>query len=259
MLDGFYRRCLRPILKAPKTIYRHWQWAKRLTGSPEDRFTRIYRDRAWSSRESISGTGSELRYTEGLRNSFPGLLQSFGIQRLLDAPCGDFNWMRHVVAATSVDYIGGDIVRPLIETNQREYGAQGVRFLHLDITRDSLPAADMMMVRDCLFHLSNADIRLFLDNFLKSEIPYLFTTTHKPGPFTNSDIVTGDFRFIDLFAPPYSFSSDPVFRVDDFIAGHKPREMCLFTRSQVEAAARGMADTRLLISPRAEDIPASAP
>lgn len=247
---SFYRRSIKPILKAPKAFYKRWKWVRRLRGSAEERFTRIYEDKAWSSRESRSGTGSEYKYTAQLRSAMPGLFQTFGIRTILDAPCGDFNWMRHVVAETGIAYVGGDIVKAMIEDNQQKYGTDGIRFQHLDITTGTLPQADMMMVRDCLFHLSYADNMAFLDNFLSSGIPYLFTTTHLPGPdVSNRDILTGDFRFIDLFAAPFHFPAAPLLRVGDFIEGHKPREMCLFDRAQVQIAADAMRRTLALSTP----------
>ena len=240
-LKSLYRTYIKPVLKAPKAWYKRRKWLQRLQGTPEERFTRIYESRAWSSKESLSGTGSEYHYTAKLRAAMPGLFETFGIRTFLDAPCGDFNWMRHVVAQTHINYIGGDIVKSLIADNNRQYGADNVTFLHLDITTGELPKADMMMVRDCLFHLSYADNLAFLDNFVASGIPYLFTTTHKPrADFSNRDITTGDFRFIDLFSPPFLFPATPRFRVDDFPDGHHPREMCLFDREQVAAVAQAM-------------------
>lgn len=235
-LRMFFRTNLKRYVKAPKARLKRRKWEQRLRGTPEERFTRIYTDRAWSSKESISGTGSEYRYTENLRTHLPVVFETYSIARLLDAPCGDFNWMKYVVHHTNIDYIGGDIVRDLIEDNRARYPFERTHFVHLDITKDPLPDSDMMMVRDCLFHLSYADICALMTNFCDSGIPYLFTTTHKPAGFENRDILTGDFRFIDLFAAPFDFPSAPLFRVDDFIEGHAPREMCLFTREQVAFA-----------------------
>jgi hypothetical protein len=35
---------------------------------------------------------------------------------MLDAPCGDFNWMKEV-DLSAVHYTGGDIVEPLVNSN----------------------------------------------------------------------------------------------------------------------------------------------
>jgi hypothetical protein len=231
------RKAISDLIKGPKRRARKTRWEQLLEGSPEDRFTKIYRSRAWSSKESLSGTGSELRYTQGLRAALPALFTDFGVSSVLDAPCGDFNWMRHVVAETGITYVGGDIVQDLIKRNQMEFCGERIRFVHMDITSDALPAADLMIVRDCLFHLCYTDIAKFLANFAASDIPYLLTSTHVRQEVNNRDILTGDFRFIDLFTEPFCFPKGCLRAIDDFVEGHAPRQMCLFDREQVTSAA----------------------
>lgn len=103
-----------------------------------------------------------------------------------------------------VRYTGGDIVPEIIAEATRRHGTPGRRFLVLDLTRSPLPAADLLLCRDCLVHLSYADIAKAVANIRSSEIEYLLTTTFtKESRFT--DIVTGDWRPIDLEAPPFSF------------------------------------------------------
>ena len=72
----------------------------------------------------------------------------------------------------------------------------------LDCTRDPLPAADLLFCRDCLVHLSFADIRRTLANLQASDISCLLTTTF-PGAEANEDIVTGDWRVLDLERAPF--------------------------------------------------------
>jgi len=107
----------------------------------------------------------------------------------------------------------------------------------LDITRDPLPRGDMVFCRDCLLHLSIADIFRFLHNFVESGSTYLMTTTHRnDGEFANRDIVSGYVRLIDLFAEPFCLSRDVVARIDDYIAPHPPREMVVWRREAIVAA-----------------------
>ena len=134
-------------------------------GTNEEVFTRFYKRNIWGSKETVSGRGSELSYTECLRRQLPQLLKQYCVTRILDAPCGDFNWMRHVVPDLGIEYIGGDIVQEIVAQNQREFETKGVSFCHLDIVRDPLPSSELMMVRDCLFHLSYREIYGFLVNF----------------------------------------------------------------------------------------------
>lgn len=203
----------------------------------EERFTYIYNTNFWRDKESVSGEGSTLKFTESIRRELPYIFDKLNIQSIFDAPCGDFNWMKEVICECDVLYTGGDIVRPLIERNLINYSNDDIKFIHLDLTRDRFPYADMMFCRDCLFHLSFADTKKLLSNFIISGSLYLMTTTHKNHKyFTNIDIANGQFRLIDLFSPPYNFPITPVLRVDDFVAPYPPREMCVWRRDQIMQA-----------------------
>jgi len=90
-------------------------------GTIEDRFTWIYKNNYWQSKESVSGTGSTLKSTENLRKELPKLIRQLSIKTVFDAPCGDFNWMKHLLPTINVSYIGGDIVRPLIDSHNEKY------------------------------------------------------------------------------------------------------------------------------------------
>jgi hypothetical protein len=208
------------------------------TESVEERFTKIYQWNFWRAAESASGPGSSLLDTETLRRSLPAMFDKFGIRTMLDAPCGDFYWMKLVVAETELVYIGGDIVRPMIDQNTTSYANDRTSFIHLDITQDPLPQADLWFCRDCFFHLSLADIFSALHSFVDSGIPYIMTSTLTGVPEPkNHDILSGDFRPVDLFAVPFLFAPDVLFRVNDFAPGEaSTREMCLWSREQVIAS-----------------------
>jgi hypothetical protein len=122
----------------------------------------------------------------------------------------------------------------MIQHHIDTYARQDTRFVNIDITRDTFPKADIWICRDCLFHLSLSDIRLALERFIESGIPYVLTTTHKtPAGFVNADIRTGDFRLIDLFQSPFLFPTEVVFRCDDYLSPDPAREMCLWTSEQI--------------------------
>jgi hypothetical protein len=181
--------------------------------------------------------GSHLANTENLRNHLPKLFATYNTRSIFDAPCGDFNWMKHVLEDYPLDYTGADIVAPLIESLNSKYRDERTRFLHLDLTTESFPLADLMLCRDCLFHLSYDDTRSALRNFVESEIPYLLTTTHiNSGQIVNRDITTGAWRPIDLFSAPYGFPREVLFRINDSRAEDIEKEMCLWSRDQVRQA-----------------------
>ena len=76
----------------------------------KDRFTKIYEINYWEGSESRSGPGSTVDGTTNLRRYLPTLFDEFSIRTVLDAPCGDFNWMKIVTEDCDIHYIGGDIV-----------------------------------------------------------------------------------------------------------------------------------------------------
>lgn len=206
-----------------------------MSGEMHDSFTRIYETNGWNNQESRSGPTSTLHWTVNLRKELPRLLHKFGVQRLFDAPCGDMNWMRKLLKEISVEYIGGDIVEPMIEQHKSDPELrERATFMLLDLTRDRLPSADLMLARDFLIHLSFEDTLAFMRNFAASDIRYLLTTSHiNKGKFENRDIRTGSWRWIDLFQPPYNFPDDTV---DQIFDGKNDRYLYLWTRAQIADA-----------------------
>lgn len=185
--------------------------------SMEAIFTEIYRNNAWANEESVSGRGSILARTVVVRRELPGLLAGVGARSLLDAPCGDFNWMRHVDLG-GVEYVGADVVPELVERNRAAYEGEGRRFLTLDIVRDELPRADAVLCRDCFIHLSFRDARAAIANFKGSGSGFLLATTHPAVP-KNRDIRSGSWRSVNLQLPPFSFPPPLRLVVEDDEAG----------------------------------------
>jgi SAM-dependent methyltransferase len=174
-------------------------------------FTRKFRRHVRQAMESVSGPGSDLRQTQAIRARLPQLLQSLNVRSLLDVPCGDFHWMRLV--ETDADYVGADIVAELIERNQRAYGSERRRFICIDLCRDALPRADLVLCRDCLVHLPNRDVARALANIRQSGATYLLTTTfvERAG---NPDIATGKWRPLNLQRPPFDLPA-PLDLIDE--------------------------------------------
>lgn len=156
-----------------------------------------------SQYESGSGPGSSVAHTLELRERLPIVLQGLGVRSLLDAPCGDFNWMQHVCLGVD-EYVGVDILPEIVAENEARYGGPGRRFARLDLMRADLPRADAIFCRDMLVHFSFAHIFDTLRNFRRSGATYLLTTSftdERP----NRDIETGGWRTLNLTLPPFDF------------------------------------------------------
>ncbi len=168
----------------------------------QERFERIYSTNLWSDPETRSGVGSSLDSTRAVRAKLPSVLKELDTRVLLDVPCGDFGWMQHV-DLVGIEYIGGDIVPSIVGENQRQYASDTRRFIDLDLTRDPLPDADVLLCRDCFVHLSYANIAAALANIARSGIRFVLMTSF-PGRGDNRDVVDGDWRPLDFEAPPFS-------------------------------------------------------
>lgn len=176
-------------------------------------FSNIYRNNLWADPESVSGRGSTMARTEAVRRALPTLLASVGARSLLDAPCGDFNWMR-CVELGEVEYTGADVVPELIARNRETYGGRGRTFVVADVTRDRLPRADVILCRDCFIHLSFRDINAALSNFKRSGAGFLLATTHVTIA-ENEDMSTGGWRSVNLELSPFNFPPPRQLIVED--------------------------------------------
>lgn len=173
----------------------------------EDIFTKIYQSNFWGDRESVSGTGSNLHSTRIIRLEIPKLLLKYNIESLLDAPCGDFYWMREIISELSIKkYIGVDIVADLVKRNNEKYKNETISFLHLDLINDQLPAVDLVLCRDCILHFSHKDMLTALRNLKNSGAKYVLMT-HFNGFQDRKfvDITTGDWRPINFTLAPFNF------------------------------------------------------
>jgi hypothetical protein len=198
---------------ASRALRRLVPWRRTSTSEQRSTFTEIFRANAWESAESVSGRGSTQARGMDFRASLVSLLDAYAIQSILDAPCGDCTWMRDVLEERPLQYTGVDIVEALIAENVRTHGTATRRFLCLDMSRDDLPAADLVLCRDGLVHLSFADARAAIRNFRRSGARYLLTTTFV-GRARNTDTPTGGWRPLNLEAAPFGFPA-PLALVDE--------------------------------------------
>lgn len=167
-------------------------------------FTNIYENNLFNGDESISGTGSSLYQTRIIRKEIPILLKNYKIKKMIDAPCGDFNWMQHTDLQYLDKYIGVDIVKEIIKQNNTKYSNSRIQFKYKNICVDRLPASDLVFCRDLMNHLNYKDINKALANLKRSKITFLLLTTFTQHQ-VNNDLKSDIWRPLNFEMPPFNF------------------------------------------------------
>lgn len=238
-----HRMWIRMVARFPRTTtflrslrpgYRR-EYREKQGLSTEAVFTRIYETNEWKSEESRSGLGSTLVATQTLRSQLPELIKQLHATTMLDAPCGDFNWMRSCDLPLE-HYIGADIVAPLIDELNRKYASPTRSFIKLDVTTQQLPEADVFFCRDLLLHLSQEQVRAVLDNFVASRCKWLVVSTYLDVR-ANASGFTGGVRLVNLELPPFSLPKPRRYLSDP---GETPfdRRMGVWSHEEVAQAIR---------------------
>ncbi|MDT0558980.1 methyltransferase domain-containing protein [Ichthyenterobacterium sp. W332] len=144
--------------------------------------------------EFYSGNGSHDRdIVDPYLKTIITFLSSFNPKlSICDLGCGDFNIGSNLVE-WSEEYFAVDIVDKLITFNKKMFINKGLSFHCLDISKDILPSADCVILRQVLQHLNNNEIQNILKNISATGYKYLLLTEHIPkGEFIpNKDIISG--------------------------------------------------------------------
>lgn len=179
-------------------------------------FSDIWERNAWSCAESKSGPGSSLAQTEILRSHLAYVLKALDIRTLVDAGCGDVNWMQHISGMFDV-YMGFDVADACVAENRTKFSSRKNHFFNTaDLCSDTLPKADAIFCRDVLGHLSLPLALLALKKFKESGSRYLISTTFPRGK--NDSIRTGSWQMIDLTAEPFNLPP-PIILLDEQLPG----------------------------------------
>jgi hypothetical protein len=186
------RDLLRPLIPAAvrraRINWLHQREARRLADLPVvEAFSQIYERGLWGGEpdEYFSGFGSRdprivIPYVESVRafaDSFQNKLDA------VDLGCGDFSVGAQIRSGFDA-YRAYDVVPAVIDQNKRKYDSWNVEFGCLDIVEQPLPPGDVVLLRQVLQHLSNAQIAPVVPKL--TNYRYVIITEHLPG--------TADFR-----------------------------------------------------------------
>lgn len=157
--------------------------------------------------ETHCGAGSTLKTTETLRAALPGLLRDCKIRTLLDAPCGDGNWIAET-DLSGVHYHGVDLSADNLQRAHDRIARPGFEpasqcFQLGDITRIDVAPSDAIMCRDFFQHLPTQTVLDLLRRIKISGIKWLLATSFDNEE--NTEIGPEMFRPLNIRAAPFDF------------------------------------------------------
>jgi SAM-dependent methyltransferase len=166
-------------------------------------FNRIYAEGTWGkdvAGKGTSGTGSTLDITRDYRAYVEEFIRTHHVKSVVDAGCGDWGFSS-AIDWGQASYLGVDIASDVIAAVRSKHEKGNIKFQVGDITAE-LPAADLLISKDVLQHLSNNLVHKFIRNNLrKGKYKWVILTNDRGNQ--NYDIESGGYRAMDLAAPPF--------------------------------------------------------
>lgn len=167
----------------------------------DNAFQAIYEKGSWGNG---SGPGSHPNWTIEYRAFLERFIRLNNVRSIVDVGCGDWQFSRFL-NLDGISYRGFDVVEPLVEENNKRFGSSTVRFDLMPEDPALLPTADLLLMKDVLQHLPDADIFRFRDTvFGRYRFALLTNSYEKIDAYRNVDLSRpGEFRCLDLAAAPY--------------------------------------------------------
>jgi len=165
-----------------------------------DIFDSIYRYHWWIFG---SGTGSISAFNRPFIDYVNDFLRSHTeVHTVVDIGCGDWQIAQHFDLRNR-EYIGCDVSAVILEKTRTRFAAPRRRFVHLDAVTDELPDGDLVIVKDVLHHLSNANVSSILSKLARYKYTIVQNDIYAV-PHKNSDINNGGFRPLDITTLPFN-------------------------------------------------------
>jgi SAM-dependent methyltransferase len=174
-------------------------------------FTCIYESGPWDE-SGFYYSGSQIEITRKYVDFLQEFLHKNHIHSVVDIGCGDWAFSRYI-DWSGIQYTGIDIVKFVIERNQRLFEKPSIVFLYGDALEIELPDADLVLCKDVFQHLPNEKIIQMLKKFKK--YPHCLITDYVDfgtNSSANLDIECGKYHTLDLTKPPFNVKGEKVFR-----------------------------------------------
>lgn len=163
--------------------------------SNEEIFDAIYSGGGWGKTDETedgvsSGSGSSLENSKQYVDFVVDLIRKSGFGSIVDIGCGDYRVSKRIVdqLGSQMKYTGIDVSKLIIDRNNAKFGSDTVRFVHGDGGDIDYPEADIILVREVMQHISNADILRMIPRIRQ----------FKDNVITNSQAVSGSGKNVDI-------------------------------------------------------------
>ena len=188
VIKNTLKRILPPIFRQAyrKIQYKIFGFEATFKGmNTSDIFDKIYNDGIWGKDEfgrPTSGSGSHSfdvvkPYVEAVKTE----IKTLSCATIVDLGCGDFNVGKNFID-NCTKYVACDISKIILEQNQQIYQYENLEFNQINLAEDELPKGDLAFVRQVLQHLSNREIKKFVD-YLNEVKPYKYLLVTEGLPF----------------------------------------------------------------------------
>jgi SAM-dependent methyltransferase len=143
-----------------------------------EHFTNIYAGGGWGG-ECGSGGGSLPQNTIEYREFLQKFLIEKNIKKVYDFGCGDWTFSR-LIDWSEVKYTGVDVVKTVIDNNNKKYKTDTVKFLYLkDTEKFYKNKGDLLLIKDVLQHWKNEEVTAFLDEVVNN-FKFILITNSSP-------------------------------------------------------------------------------
>jgi hypothetical protein len=200
--------------------------------SLRDAFNKIYRDEMWKQGNSMSGVGSEGLLAFQYVTFILKYIDDHNIKSIVDGGCGDFEIGSKLFHRVS-KYTALDVSSHVIDENKKRYVEnETLSFRVADMTTTIFPPADLILIRQVLQHLTNAQIEAILKNIEISRWRRVLITEEVADPkndaAANLDlpyhtvrtrVSKGSGVFIDC--PPFNREAKRILVIKDSLKGMK--------------------------------------
>lgn len=167
-------------------------------------FNYIYKYNLWGFG---SGTGSISFNNKKYINFLNIFINNKNINKIIDLGCGDWQLHKHIDFKKK-NYIGIDIVKNIIDINNKLYSNKNIKFQHknfLDLDFN-LPNGDLLILKDVLQHLSNININIILNKIEEKNYKYILIINDiSKINFNYINIANGMYKTIDISRSPYNY------------------------------------------------------